>query len=146
MRVLIGVTSIKLSFQICSMSTASESSDLHVSIITPQATLLEGVSSKMVVVPGSDGDLGIMARHAPLVTSLNEGEIKVFQDHSELVFSITVSGGGVLSVTEEGVKILMEDFCPISSKAFNVKGSSLMPKQLKIESVECGSYKIDGEV
>ncbi|HEV8155950.1 MAG TPA: F0F1 ATP synthase subunit epsilon, partial [Gaiellales bacterium] len=48
----------------------------RVDVITPEGPVFEG-EAEIVVVPGSAGQLGIMANHAPLVSSLKPGELHV---------------------------------------------------------------------
>ncbi len=49
---------------------------LHVEVVTPDGQIFNG-DVAMVVVPGIDGELGILARHQPLVTLLGVGETRV---------------------------------------------------------------------
>ena len=49
---------------------------MNVEIITPETTLYEGEAS-YVFLPGSDGSLGVMNNHAPLISSLKKGTVKV---------------------------------------------------------------------
>jgi len=47
-----------------------------VEIITPESTLFEGKAT-YVYLPGSDGGLGILNNHAPLISSLKKGVVRV---------------------------------------------------------------------
>jgi F-type H+-transporting ATPase subunit epsilon len=47
-----------------------------VSVVTPEGAAFEG-DAEMIVVPGSAGDIGVLARHAPLVAMLKEGSTRV---------------------------------------------------------------------
>ena len=49
---------------------------LHVRVITATTTVFDG-EADMVLVPGSEGELGILPRHAPLLTTLDIGELRV---------------------------------------------------------------------
>lgn len=57
----------------------------------------------MVVVPGSDGFIGILNDHAPLVSSLSNGSVKVKLGEEEKLFVID---GGVVEVLNNNVVIL----------------------------------------
>jgi F-type H+-transporting ATPase subunit epsilon len=59
----------------------------------------------MVVAPGADGVLGILPHHAPLLTTLQYGELLVRKAGKEEVFAI---GGGVLEVTPSKVTVLAD--------------------------------------
>ena len=47
----------------------------------------------MSVLPGSEGELGIMSRHTPLMTLLNRGIIKLFDENNSVTDQIAVDGG-----------------------------------------------------
>lgn len=78
---------------------------LHVTIVTAQQTIFDG-EAEAVNAPGSEGQLGILPRHAPLLTTLASGELRVRQrgvDESIYV------GGGFLEVNRNVVTILADD-------------------------------------
>lgn len=58
----------------------------------------------MVSVPSENGTLGVLARHAPLFTSLVEGEVKIVADKKEYYLAI---GGGFMQVLKDKVIILV---------------------------------------
>ena len=64
---------------------------MEVQIITPDTTLFDG-NAEMVVVPGVDGLIGILDNHAPLVSALKKGKVKVKTSDKEETFDIE---GGV---------------------------------------------------
>jgi F-type H+-transporting ATPase subunit epsilon len=59
----------------------------------------------MVIAPGSEGELGILPHHTPLLTSLNEGVLRIKRGGAEEVFAI---GGGIMEVLPDKV-IVMAD-------------------------------------
>lgn len=61
------------------------------SIVTPEKVFFEA-EIKSLVVPGSEGYLGILSNHAPLITALQPGKIE-FRDASDQVQVMAVSGG-----------------------------------------------------
>ena len=67
--------------------------DFKLSIVTPEKVQFEG-SIKSLTVPGTDGYIGILANHAPLITSLRPGKIE-FRDAEDTVQVLAVSGGFV---------------------------------------------------
>ena len=76
-----------------------------IEIITPDKSLFKG-EAKGVTVPGIDGSLGILNNHAPLITALKEGKVKVTNaDNEEIFFDIK---GGVAEVLNNKVIILAE--------------------------------------
>jgi F-type H+-transporting ATPase subunit epsilon len=73
--------------------------------IVTQERLLFSENVDMVIAPGSDGELGILPHHAPLLTALNFGELRIKRDGGEVSFAI---GGGILEVTPEKVTVLAD--------------------------------------
>jgi len=66
---------------------------IHVDIVSAEGQIFSGAAS-MVFVPGSQGELGIAPRHAPLLTNLKAGEVRVQADGAEEQ-SFYVGGGSV---------------------------------------------------
>ena len=78
---------------------------MTVEIITPDKNIYNG-EANYVSVPGIDGSLGILNNHAPLITTLIEGEILVRkEDGTEENIPVA---GGVLEVLKNKVIILAE--------------------------------------
>ena len=77
---------------------------LHVSLVTPEAELFSG-DVDQVVAPGVEGQFGVLARHAPFMTILAEGEVIVMNDGTTRVFQVR---GGFADVNAEGMTILAE--------------------------------------
>ena len=77
---------------------------LHLEIVTQERRLFSG-DVDMVVAPGSEGELGILPHHAPLLTTLKEGELRVKQGGGEEYFTI---GGGFMEVQPDHVIVLAD--------------------------------------
>jgi len=60
---------------------------MTVNILTPDKQLYEGEAT-YVGLPGTDGSLGILSNHAPLVTTLRNGEITVKTVSEEMTFEV----------------------------------------------------------
>jgi F-type H+-transporting ATPase subunit epsilon len=78
---------------------------IHVDIVSAEGQIFSGEAS-MVFVPGSQGDLGIAPRHAPLLTTLKAGEVRVQSEGAEEQ-SFYV-GGGSLEVQPNRVTVLAD--------------------------------------
>lgn len=63
----------------------------RLSIVTPEQVFLED-EVKSLVVPGTEGYLGVLSNHAPLITALRPGKIE-YRDASDVVQVLAVSGG-----------------------------------------------------
>ena len=80
--------------------------DLHFELVTPEKLVVsEGVH--MVVVPGTEGEAGILAGHAPYMTTLRDGDIAIYRTSGATPERIAVSGG-FAEVSERGLTILAE--------------------------------------
>jgi F-type H+-transporting ATPase subunit epsilon len=81
-------------------------STMQVDIVSAEGEIFSG-QAEMVIAPAKMGDVGIMPRHAPLLTNLRPGEIRIQvpgQDE-ELFFYVT---GGVLEVQPHLVTVLAD--------------------------------------
>ncbi|HEX6746573.1 MAG TPA: ATP synthase F1 subunit epsilon [Longimicrobium sp.] len=85
-------------------SGAEGAGALHVSVITPEATIYEG-DADQVVAPAVTGSLGILRGHAPLMALLGTGTLRI--DHGREQKSYKVSGG-FLQVVDNQVTVLSE--------------------------------------
>ena len=77
---------------------------LHVSVISPEASLYEGDATS-VIVPAYDGELGILTGHAPLMTLLGKGEMRVEGGTGARRFAIE---GGFLQIVNDQVRVVTE--------------------------------------
>jgi F-type H+-transporting ATPase subunit epsilon len=77
---------------------------LHFSLVAPERELYSG-DVDQVVAPGSEGQFGVLAGHAPFMTTLQEGEVTVLDGANRRSFTIR---GGFADVTATGLTILAE--------------------------------------
>jgi len=79
---------------------------MKLEILTPDQVVFSGENVSLVQLPGIDGSFEIMNDHAPLISVLKKGEIKVLiKDHAPQFFSIN---GGVIEVLNNSVQVLAE--------------------------------------
>ena len=78
---------------------------MYLEIITPDKKLFEG-EAKSLTVPGSEGSLGVLNNHAPMIASLKKGKVKVTTDKSDVTFFEI--RGGVIEVLKNKVVVLAE--------------------------------------
>jgi F-type H+-transporting ATPase subunit epsilon len=82
--------------------------DLHFELVTPDRQVMSE-DVYMVVVPGTEGESGIMAGHAPYMTTLKNGEVAVYRTAGAQPEKIAVTGGfaemgaGGLTILAESV-------------------------------------------
>jgi F-type H+-transporting ATPase subunit epsilon len=77
---------------------------LTVSVISPEAILFEG-SATSVVAPAFDGLVGILTNHAPMITALGRGTLRVEGDGGTRQFTVA---GGFLQVVDNQVRVVTE--------------------------------------
>ena len=75
---------------------------MDVQIVTPDKSLYDG-QADLITVPSTSGSIGILNHHAPLISSLKKGEIKIVLNQKEEFFKIE---GGVVEVFKNKVTIL----------------------------------------
>ena len=80
------------------------SEKLHFSLVSPERELYSGEVDQ-VDAPGSEGDFGVLAGHAPFMTTLKEGRVHVHDDEVMRTFEVH---GGFADVTPAGLTILAE--------------------------------------
>jgi len=78
---------------------------IRVDIVSAEEKIYSGLA-ELVIVPAAEGDVGIAARHAPLLTRLRAGEVRVKVDNNEtLPFFVS---GGILEVQQHVVSVLAD--------------------------------------
>src|SRR5438105_15066475 len=78
---------------------------LRVQIVTAEREVVSEDAVDMVVAPGAEGVVGILPRHAPLLTTLQPGVIRIKRGGTEEAMSV---GGGFLQVARDKVLILAD--------------------------------------
>jgi F-type H+-transporting ATPase subunit epsilon len=78
------------------------------SLVTPSGAAFEG-EAEMVIVPGAAGEIGVLARHAPLVAMLNAGSTRVYLDVDSSDVQTFATGPGFFQVLEDRAIALVDD-------------------------------------
>ena len=84
---------------------------LHFDLVSPEK-LLYSATADMVVVPGSEGDFGVLAGHAPLISIVRTGviDVKGSEDGADLKIFVR---GGLAEVTPAGCTVLADEALPL---------------------------------
>src|SRR3954465_10121480 len=77
-----------------------------VSLVTPDGAAFEG-EAEMVIVPGAAGEIGVLARHAPLVAMLKAGSTRVHVGRDDVREFAT--GPGFFKVEQDRALVLVDD-------------------------------------
>ena len=80
--------------------------DLHFKLVTPEK-LVMSEDVHMVVVPGTEGEFGVLAGHAPYMSTLRDGDLAIYRSAGAAPEKIPVSGG-FAEVSERGLTVLAE--------------------------------------
>ena len=79
---------------------------LHFELVTP-ARLVRSEEVYMVEVPGAEGEFGVLEGHAPFMTTVKDGAIKVYKSAGAAPETIVVQGG-FAEVGDKGLTVLAE--------------------------------------
>jgi F-type H+-transporting ATPase subunit epsilon len=110
---------------------------IHVDIVSAEGQIFSGDAS-MVYVPGSQGELGIAPRHAPLLTTMKAGEVRVqVPGQEEQSFYI---GGGALEVQPHAVSVLADT--AVRARDLD-EAAALEAKQRAEEAVKSRTDKLE---
>ena len=79
---------------------------LHFELVTPEK-LVSSEDVYMVVVPGGEGDFGVLEGHAPLMSTVRNGELVIYSAPNTVSSRIQVEGG-FAEVNDKGLTVLAE--------------------------------------
>ncbi len=81
--------------------------DLHFELVTPERQV-RSESVTMVVVPGTEGDFGVLAGHAPFMSTLRNGDIAIYRGGMNVEPERIAVEGGFAEVSDRGLTVLAE--------------------------------------
>lgn len=79
---------------------------LHFELVTPER-LIRSEDVHMVVVPGTEGDFGVLEGHAPVMSTIRDGALQIFATEGAAPEAIEVRGG-FAEVGDNGLTVLAE--------------------------------------
>jgi F-type H+-transporting ATPase subunit epsilon len=80
----------------------------ELSLVTPEGAAFEG-EVEMLVVPGDAGEIGVLARHAPLVAMLKAGSTRIYRDRDSEDIIEFATGPGFFKVEQDRALALVDD-------------------------------------
>jgi F-type H+-transporting ATPase subunit epsilon len=111
-----------------------------VSLVTPDGAAYEG-DAEMVIVPGAAGEIGVLARHAPLIATLKAGSTRVHVSSSEVIEYAT--GPGFFQVLQDRA-IALVDGAVKADEIDDVKArEQLEAAQAELEAIDKGDSTAD---
>ena len=111
-----------------------------VSVVTPEGAAFDG-DAEMLIVPGAVGEIGVLARHAPLVAMLNAGSTRVHLGDGEIHEFAT--GPGFFQVLEDRAIALVDDAVAANEIDGERAQKQLDDAQAELERVERGESSAD---
>ena len=110
-----------------------------VSLVTPEGPAFEG-EAEMLIVPGAAGEIGVLARHAPLVAMLKAGSTRVHTGSEVLEFA---TGPGFFKVETDRALALVDDAVRADDVDSERANRQLEEARAELEKVERGESDAD---
>ena len=116
-------------------------STFEVSLVTPDGPVYEG-EIEMLIVPGADGEIGVLARHAPLIAMLNAGSTRVHVKRETEVLEFA-TGPGFFKVEQDRALALVDDAVDAREIDDARAREQLEKAQAELEALERGESDAD---
>ncbi len=113
-----------------------------VSLVTPEGAAFEG-EAEMIVVPGEAGEIGVLARHAPLVALLKAGSTRVYLSYDNDEVQEFATGPGFFQVLEDRAIALVDDAVRAADVDVDRAREQLEAAQAELERVDRGDSSAD---
>jgi F-type H+-transporting ATPase subunit epsilon len=111
------------------------------SLVTPDGAAFEG-EVEMLIVPGQDGEIGILARHAPLVATLKAGSTRVHLRRDDEIREFA-TGPGFFKVEQDRALALVDDAVDAREIDSDRAREQLEEAQAELERIESGESQAD---
>ena len=122
------------------MADVTDHPPFDVAVVTPDGPVFSG-EAHMLIVPGAAGEIGILARHAPLVATLRSGSTRVHLGGSEILEFAT--GPGFFKVELDRALALVDDAVNVKEIDDARAQAQLETAKAELERVEAGESTAD---
>jgi F-type H+-transporting ATPase subunit epsilon len=109
-------------------------------LVTPDGAVYDG-EAQMIVVPGAAGEIGVLARHAPLVATLKAGSTRIHVSETEILEFAT--GPGFFKVELDRALALVDDAVGVKEIDDERARAQLEAAKAELEKVEAGESQAD---
>ena len=120
--------------------------DVHpkfdVALVTPDGAAFDG-EAQMIVVPGAAGDIGVLARHAPLVATLRAGSTRIHLGPNESDIIEFATGPGFFKVELDRALALVDDAVDVREIDDERARAQLEEAKAELEKIEGGESIAD---
>ena len=114
--------------------------NFDIALVTPDGAVFDG-EAQMIVVPGVAGEIGVLARHAPLVATLKAGSTRIHVRENEVVEFAT--GPGFFKVELDRALALVDDAVNVREIDDERAREQLEAAKAELEKVEQGESQAD---
>ena len=116
-----------------------EARTFDLSVVTPGGAVYDG-EAQMLIVPGAAGEIGVLARHAPLVAMLKAGEIRVRAGGEWQSFA---AGPGYFTIKQDRALVLVDD--ALRAEEIDVEEARREAEEARslLERAEAGDGDVD---
>jgi F-type H+-transporting ATPase subunit epsilon len=118
----------------------AERKEFSVSVVTPDGPAYEG-DAQMIIVPGAAGEIGVLARHAPLIATLKAGSTRVHVSDTEVLEFAT--GPGFFQVLQDRAIALVDDAVEAAKIDHARAQEQLEAAQAELEAIDSGESTAD---
>ncbi len=115
---------------------------IDVAVVTPEGDAFRG-EAEMLVVPGAAGDIGVLARHAPLVATLRAGSTRVYLDREADKVVELATGPGFFKVELDRAIALVDDAVDVKEIDDARAQEQLEAAKAELERVDAGESTAD---
>jgi F-type H+-transporting ATPase subunit epsilon len=121
---------------------ADGSRTFSVSLTTPDGAVFDG-EAEMVIVPGAAGEIGVLARHAPLIALLKAGSTRVYTNRAAEEVQEFATGPGFFTVERDRALALVDTAVNVREIDPAVAEGQLEQANAELERVERGESEAD---
>jgi F-type H+-transporting ATPase subunit epsilon len=111
-----------------------------VSLVTPDGAAYDG-EAEMIIVPGAAGEIGVLARHAPLVATLKAGSTRIHLNPNEVLEFAT--GPGFFKVELDRALALVDDAIDVQQIDDDRARAQLEAARAELERADAGESQAD---
>ena len=113
-----------------------------VALVTPEGETFRG-EAEMLIVPGAAGEIGVLARHAPLVATLKAGSMRIYRDRASEDVLEFATGPGFFKVELDNAIALVDDAVDVKQIDDARAQEQLEAAKAELEKVDAGESTAD---
>ena len=110
--------------------------------MTPDGAVFDD-EAEMIVVPGAAGEVGVLARHAPLIALLKAGSTRVYRNRQSRDILEFATGPGFFTVEEDRALALVDDAVDVREIDTGAAQEQLEQARAELERIERGESEAD---